>query len=155
MWRVVLWSVALPTWDRRLRILADWLIWPIVGRDVVQMGPSEQVAYDVRHHVYQPGETITESARPGQLVHVIVEGEVEIMGPAGVLETLAPGDHFGRKWLERRRADAARALSVVRTVALHEDQANQLQDVLLSTERIVARTGLFDAESLRRGEPET
>ena len=40
-------------------------------------------------------------------------------------------------------------------IALHEDQANQLQDVLLSTERIVARTGLFDAESLRRGGPET
>jgi NADH dehydrogenase len=155
MWRVVLWTVALPTWDRRLRILADWIIWPIVGRDVVQMGPSEQAAYDVRHHVYQPGETIAESVRPGQLVHVIVEGEVEIMGPQGVLETLGPGDHFGRKWLERRRAEAARAQSLVRTVALHEDQANQLQDVLLSTERIVARTGLFDAESLRRGEPET
>jgi hypothetical protein len=45
-------------------------------------------------------------------------------------------------------------MSLVRTVALHEDQANQLQDVLLSTERIVARTGLFDAESLRRGGPD-
>ena len=55
---------------------------------------------------------------------------------------------------QRRRAEAARALSLVRTVALHEDQANQLQDVLLSTERIVARTGLFEAESLKRGGPE-
>ena len=31
-----------PTWDRRLRILADWIIWPIVGRDVVQMGPRSR-----------------------------------------------------------------------------------------------------------------
>jgi hypothetical protein len=43
----------------------------------------------------------------------------------------------------------------VRTLTLHEDQANQLQDVLLSTERIVARTSMMpavDVEALKRGE---
>jgi hypothetical protein len=41
----------------------------------------------------------------------------------------------------------------VRTVALQEDQANELQDVLLSTERIVARTELtkaVDLDAVRR-----
>jgi NADH dehydrogenase len=154
-WRAVVWGVAVPSWDRRMRLLADWLIWPFVGRDIVQMGPSEIAAYDVHHHVYQAGQIIADSARPARLVHVIVEGEVEIVrgqdGAEEVFETIGAGDHFGRKWLERRKADAARAKSLVRTVALHEDQANQLQDVLLSTERIVARTGIYDAESLRRG----
>ena len=155
MWRVVVWGVAIPSWDRRLRLLADWAIWPFVGRDIVQMGPWEQAAYDVRHHVYQPGELIAEGARPAQLVHIIVEGDVDVVrsgdGAEELLETLGAGDHFGRKWLERRRADAARAKSLVRTLALHEDQANQLQDVLLSTERIVARTSMLptiDVESL-------
>jgi hypothetical protein len=136
-WRAVVWGVAVPSWDRRMRLLADWLIWPFVGRDIVQMGPSEIAAYDVHHHVYQAGQIIADSARPARLVHVIVEGEVEIVrgqdGAEEVFETIGAGDHFGR------------------TVALHEDQANQLQDVLLSTERIVARTGIYDAESLRRG----
>jgi NADH dehydrogenase len=155
MWRVVLWTVAVPSWDRRLRLLADWAIWPVVGRDIVQMGPSEMAAYDVRHHVYQAGETIAESARPVRLVHVIVEGEVEILGgDVELLQTIGAGDHFGRKWLEHKGARLARAKSLVRTVTLKEDQANQLQDVLLSTDRIVARTTLhstIDAESLARG----
>lgn len=157
-WRSVVWGYAIPSWDRRLRLLADWLIWPFVGRDIVQMGPSEMAAYDVRHHVYQPGEAIAESLRPVQLVHIIMEGDVEIYrgrdGSEELIETIGAGGHFGRKWLERRGADAARAKSLVRTLALHEDQANQLQDVLLSTERIVARTGMIstiDAESLKRG----
>jgi CRP-like cAMP-binding protein len=115
-------------------------------------------AYDVRHHVYQAGETIAESSRPVRLVHVIVEGHVEIVRRLDgveeeILETIGAGDHFGRKWLERRTANVARAKSLVRTVALQEDQANQLQDVLLSTERIVARTAMIptiDEESLRR-----
>ncbi len=159
MWRVVLWTIAVPSWDRRLRLLADWAIWPIVGRDIVQMGPSEIAAYDVRHHVYQAGQTIADSARPVRLVHVIVEGDVEIIrradgGAEELVETITAGAHFGRKWLERRNADVARAQSLVRTVALQEDQANQLQDVLLSTDRIVARTALIptiDAESLGQG----
>ena len=156
-WRSVVWGYAIPSWDRRFRLLADWLIWPFVGRDIVQMGPSESAAYDVRHHVYQPGEAIAESSRPVQLVHIIVEGEVEVYrgsdGSDELLETIGAGDHFGRKWLERRGADAARAKSLVRTLTLHEDQANQLQDVLLSTERIVARTSMMpvpDVEALKR-----
>jgi NADH:ubiquinone reductase (H+-translocating) len=161
MWRLVLWTVAVPSWDRRLRLLADWAIWPIVGRDIVQMGPSEMAAYDVRHHVYQAGEAIAASERPVRLVHVIVEGDVEIIrtlddAKEELLETIGAGDHFGRKWLERRGADIARAKSLVRTVALQEDQANQLQDVLLSTDRIVARTAMIptiDAESLGHDDP--
>ena len=118
-----------------------------VGRDIVQMGPSQITAYDVRHHVYQPGETIADSARPVRLVHVIVEGEVEIVrdgrtaAARSVLETI--GARRPLRAQVARAAEAptlARAKSLVRTMALHEDQANQLQDVLLSTERIVART---------------
>jgi hypothetical protein len=159
-WRSIVWT-AVPSWDRRLRLLADWAIWPIVGRDIVQMGPSEAAVYDVRHHVYQAGETIADSERPVRLVHVIVEGDVELLrtndGSDEVLESIGPGDHFGRKLLEFKKADAARAKSLVRTLALREEQANQLQDVFLSTGRIVARTELLptiDAEALKQSRGE-
>ena len=46
-----------------------------------------------------------------------------------------------------------RAKTLVRTVALRAEQANRLQDVLLSTGRLIARTGAFDLDALRRGEP--
>ena len=154
-WRAVILKV-IPSADRRLRVIADWMIWPLVGRDVVQMGPSQTAAYDVRHHVYQAGETISDLGRPVRLVHVIVEGEVDLVrGAEGEdsVDTIGPGDHFGRKLLQHRGAQSARARSLVRTLTLREDQANKLQDVLLSTSRIVARTGMtrtIDVEELRR-----
>ncbi|MEP6910444.1 MAG: FAD-dependent oxidoreductase [Actinomycetota bacterium] len=155
-WRMIVWSMAVPTWDRRLRLLADWTIWPLVGRDIVQMGASERAAYDVRHHVYQAGQTISDSDRPVRLVHVIVEGDVEIVrtanGSEELVQTIGAGDHFGRKMLEHKKADIARAKSLVRTLALQESQANQLQDMLVSTERIVARTTVtpaIDMDSLK------
>jgi CRP-like cAMP-binding protein len=76
-------------------------------------------------------------------VHVLVEGEVELLRGDELVSTLRAGDHFGRKLLELAEADSARARTLVRTVALRADQANELQDVLASAERIVARTGAF------------
>jgi NADH:ubiquinone reductase (H+-translocating) len=155
-WRAIIWS-AIPSLDRRLRVLGDWALWPFVGRDIVQIGPSQAAVYDVRHHVYQEGETIAERARPGRLVHVIVEGTVDLVrsenGSEAQLESLGPGDHFGRKLLELKEADGARARSLVRTVALREEQANKLQDVFLSTSRIVAKTEhlpVVDADELEQ-----
>ena len=141
VWRSMLFYF-FPTWDRRLRLLADWTIWPLVGRDIVQVGRSEGSEYEIRHHVYQPGQAIAERARPVRHVHVIVEGEVELARLDAVIETLRAGDHFGRKYLEIKGADSARARTLVRTVALRAEQANELQDVLASAERIMARTGV-------------
>ena len=132
-----------PSWDRRLRLLADWSIWPLVGRDIVQLGRGNQGEYEIRHQVYQPGQVIADRARPVRQVHVIVEGEVELVLGEEIVENLRAGDHFGRKSIELSRADTARARTLVRTVALRADQANELQDMLLSTDRIVARTAAF------------
>jgi NADH dehydrogenase len=132
----------IPSWDRRLRMLSDWLLWPLVGRDIVQMGRAQRSEYDVRHNVYQAGEVIVDAARPVRYVHVVVEGEAEVVRGERVTATVGPGGHFGRKWLEQHGGDAVRARSLVRTVALNAEQANRLQDVLLSTERLVAKTML-------------
>jgi NADH dehydrogenase len=153
LWRGTLFYF-FPTWDRRLRLLADWSIWPVVGRDIVQLDHGGRGDYEVRHYVHQPGEAIAERRRPVRYVHVIVEGEAEVVAASGdVLSTLGPGDHFGRKWLETAGGDVVRARSLVRTVALRADQANRLQDVLASAGRLIARTGAFpivDDERLER-----
>jgi NADH:quinone reductase (non-electrogenic) len=157
VWRVVI-SRVVPSWDRRIRIAADWLIWPLVGRDIVQVGPSERDDYDVSHNVFQPGETIVESRRPVRFVHIIVEGDAELVrardGAAETVGLLGPGDHCGRKWLELNRLDSVRAKSLVRTVSLRAEQANQLQDVLLSTEQLVAQTGLHATFDRSQPDPE-
>ena len=135
----------IPSWDRRLRMLSDWTLWPLVGRDIVQMGRGQRSAYEVRRHVYQPGETIVEASRPLRYVHVVVEGQAEAVRDGQVMTTIGPGGHFGRKWLEQRGADAVRSRTLVRTLVLHADQANVLQDVLLSSEPLIAKTMLRPA----------
>ena len=155
VWRAMLFYY-FPSWDRRLRLLSDWLIWPIVGRDIVQMQRPEATDYEIRHNVYHAGEVISDLARPVRHVHVIVEGEVELVrridGGEEVVGTLGPGGHFGRKFLEVSGADVARARSIVRTLALRADQANRLQDVLASAGRLVATTGVGALPTITRGE---
>jgi NADH dehydrogenase len=144
VWRALL-LYYFPTWDRRLRLVADWSIWPVVGRDIVQMGRDDR---DLRDHLYQPGQVIAERRRPVRHVHVVVEGEVELIGRDGEVDserTLGPGDHFGRLWIESVGVDALRARTLVRTVALRADQAHRLRDILSSTGKLAR-----DEESLAR-----
>jgi NADH dehydrogenase len=152
IWRLVIGRV-IPTWDRRLHVAADWALAPLLGRDIVQVGPSERDDYDVRHNVFQPGATIAERARPVRFVHILVEGEADVLRDDEIVRTLAPGGHCGRRWLDVQDADVIRARSLVRTVSLREDQANRLQDVLLSSEHIVAKTGLQPAFDVAAEEP--
>ena len=63
LWRAIL-VYYLPTWDRRLRLLADWLIWPVVGRDVVELDHAPRSEFDVRHQAFEPGEVLARAARP-------------------------------------------------------------------------------------------
>jgi len=115
---------------------------------------DEESDYEVRHRVYQPGETIAERERPVRYVHVIVEGECELVrrrdGVEEPVGTLGTGEHFGRKWLEQSAGDVVRAKSVVRTIVLRQEQANRLQDALLSAGRLVAKTGAFPTINIKR-----
>ena len=108
---------------------------------------------EVRHNIYQAGEVIVDRARPVRYVHVLIEGEVDLRrrvdGVEETLQTMGAGNHFGRKKLEQQSADRAVARSVVRTIALRDDQANRLQDVLASAGQIVAKTGIFPTAGSR------
>jgi NADH:ubiquinone reductase (H+-translocating) len=148
MWRGMLFYY-FPTWDRRLRLLSDWAIWPLVGRDIVQFLPGDRSSFDVRENVFQAGEVISERGRAGRYVHVVVAGEAELLrvdpetGEEELITLLEPGSHFGRKVLDMSDADLVRAHTMVRTVAVHADQANLLQEVMASAGRLIARTGSF------------
>lgn len=146
IWRFLLvWYF--PSWDRRLRLLADWLIWPLVGRDIVQLRVDRKEDITVRQAQFQPGEVIAREARTGAFIHVIVEGQVELVNEAdpdgAVLATLLPGDQFGARWIESFEPEIARAKTVVRTMSLRRDQAPELQEIMRSAQRIMADSGHF------------
>jgi hypothetical protein len=132
-WRSVIHG-AMPSWDRRLRLLADWAIWPLVGRDITQLGNAFKDDYEVEHYVFQPNEVMFEQRRPVRYIHVVLEGSAEVLDARGEpVGQLGPGDHFGRSWLERHGGEAVRATSLVRTVALRADQGFRLQQALAAT----------------------
>lgn len=138
-----------PTWDRRLRLLADWVLWPLVGRDIVEMRVARPEDYELRENRFQPGETILVEGGGSRYVHVIVEGEVELVevarGEERVLKVIGPGEHFGVRWMESFEPEEARAKTEVRTIAIRRDQAPRLQEVLAAAGRIVAESGHFPA----------
>ena len=108
------------------------------------------IYYEVRHNVFQPGETVVHHRRAARYVHVIVEGDVDIVrggddGEDHVVRAMHSGDHFDQKRLDRFSAERAIARSVVRTVSLRSDQADRLQEVLQSAGRLVAWSGEMPA----------
>ena len=144
LWRGFLWYY-IPTWDRRLRLLADWLIWPVVGRDVVEMSVADADDYEIAHHVFQPDEIILEGGEVGRYVYLITEGEVEMLRSTGegdhVTATFGPGGHFGHTLRDRRIRETARAKTIVRAVSVRADQVNRLQRVLAPLEDLVSGAG--------------
>jgi NADH:ubiquinone reductase (H+-translocating) len=130
VWRSLL-VYYFPTWDRRLRLLADWLIWPIVGRDIVEMGIEDADDYELKHNLFQPGEVIVTEMRAGHFTHLITEGEVEIVAkrPGGdvPISLLTAGRYFGQDWYDESAIEYARAKGSVRTVSIRTHQAAALR----------------------------
>jgi NADH dehydrogenase len=148
VWRALLFYY-FPKGDRRLRLFADWLIWPFVGRDIIELRVDRKQDIEVRHSRFEPGEVIMYESRTGRYVHIIVEGEVELVLQGGgheqVLTTLGPGQVFGARWMESFEPELARAKTIVRTLVMRRDQAPQLQEVISSAERIFEESGHFPA----------
>jgi NADH dehydrogenase len=148
IWRFLL-TYYFPSWDRRLRLMTDWFIWPLVGRDIVELRSASEGDYEIHHNVFQPGSVIAEEDKTRRYIHVIVEGEVEILNKKGdleqVLSVLGQGDHFGTRWINSFDPEIARAKTQVKTVSMRRDQAPLLQEVLRSAGQMVAESGHFPA----------
>lgn len=129
-WRIML-LYNIPTWDRKLRLLADWLIWPLVGRDIVEMSVNDADDYEISHHLFQPGEEIIEAGHFGRYLYLISEGEVEQVGADGLVQaTLGAGGSFGHARADRKLQATYRAKSRVRAVSVRAEQAHRLREAL-------------------------
>lgn len=146
LWRGFLFRY-FPSWDGRLRMLADWLIWPVVGRSMVELRPSGLSDFDITPNVFQPGEVMVRERAAGRYIHIILDGAVEICLEDGgaPLAVLGPGDHFGQRWTESFEPELARARTPVHTIAISREQAPRLQEVLGSTGLMLDGSGHFPA----------
>lgn len=141
IWKLMLWTF-IPTWDRKLRLLADWLIWPLVGRDIVEMSVADGDDYEISHHIFQPGEVILEAGQVGRHVYLITDGEAEALQETldGESQTavLGPGSHFGHTLRDRKVHETVRARTQVHAVTVRADQASRLQRVLAPLQEVSA-----------------
>lgn len=112
-----------PSWDRKLRLLADWLLAPLVGRDVVNPRAEEPPA--MQRELYEPGQAIVRQGEIGRRLYLVTSGEVEVVhrddgGAERVVAVLGAGSHFGERAVFRhvRRTATVRARTRVELVSL-------------------------------------
>lgn len=127
----------IPSWDRKLRIVLDWILTAFSGRDIANIRMNEP--FGVRSELYEPGQDIVRQGDVGQRLYVISEGEVEVVrnGPDGAEEHLArlgPGQHFGEVAVfnDKRRTATVRARSRVRLLSLGASEALSLSEAMQS-----------------------
>jgi NADH dehydrogenase len=144
LWRLFM-LYYLPTWDRRIRLMSDWFLAPLTGRDIVGL--------DTDHHLgivqarYEPGQLIVEEGDSGADMYIIQEGQVEVIQGGRVIGTLTAGSHFGEKaaFDQVRRTATVRARTEVQLLVVRREQARVLQSSIDSFEEI-ARTPNLEEE---------
>jgi len=123
-----------PTWDRKIRVVLDWLVWPLIGRDIVNMKVADTPG--VQQALFEAGQAIIKQGDIGREVYVIQAGEVEVVreGPEGEtrLAVLGPGEHFGEMAVFQnvRRSATVRARTQVRLLALRAQEAVTLGEAI-------------------------
>jgi NADH:ubiquinone reductase (H+-translocating) len=122
LWRGV-YLAKMPNVERRVRVLADWVLGSILPRDTARL-KLERSTSMVRQH-YEPGQAIIEQGEVGSRFYLIVQGRVEVVQAApGATQhrmaELGPGEYFGELVLLRggRRNATVRAITPVDVLAM-------------------------------------
>ncbi len=124
IWRLVFLAYV-PTWQRRVSLVQEWLGSALFPRDIAQLRLERSDAIVPMR--FGAGEVIIRQGEPGARFYIVTEGEVEIVrrgadGQEERLNTLGPGQYFGeisllhdtaRNATVRARVDT-RVLSVAR-----------------------------------------
>jgi NADH dehydrogenase len=120
-WRLVF-LYFVPTFDRKVRLVLDWIVWPFIGRDIVDMKAEQPLAMQREH--FEPGQDIVRQGDIGHRLYLIWDGEVDVIqhepsGPQHV-RTLRAGQHFGEIALfeNTRRTATVRARTSVKLISI-------------------------------------
>jgi NADH:ubiquinone reductase (H+-translocating) len=131
-WRMLLLSFV-PTWDRRVRMVVDWSLWPIVGRDIVSLGVDRP--YGIRRELFEPEQDIVRQGDIGQRLYLIWSGEVDVIrsenGQSKTVAKLGPGQHFGETSVFEgvRRTATVRARTRVELLSIGQQEAIAMTSV--------------------------
>jgi NADH dehydrogenase len=111
----------LPIWNRRLRTMYDWLVWPIIGRDISSIRPVD--AMSVRERLYEAGQTLFEQGEAANSMYLILSGSVNTFIDDVHVGTLETGAYFGEKAIlnESNRSRTVVAATQVRVLEIERE----------------------------------
>ncbi|MBE0543872.1 MAG: FAD-dependent oxidoreductase [Verrucomicrobia bacterium] len=124
----------LPAVEKKCRLVLDWLLLPVFGRDLINMNVHRPVL--VTPVMHEPRQEIIREGDVGQSLFIIRSGEVEVLkqrpdgsGPE-VVATLKAGDHFGEVAVFRgiRRTATVRARTRVELLHVQREAALALSE---------------------------
>ena len=134
----------LPSWERRIRALQDWAVWPFIGRDIVSVQGEEGL--DLGEAMYEPGQVIVQQGDVGETLYIIRSGTVEITKRDGdkdeVIGTLGEGSHFGEVAVFEgaKRTATVTAKTRVMVLSIRREMAKTLSESLSSFQQTVSQT---------------
>ncbi len=121
VWRLFM-ILYLPAWEKKARVIFDWTVGAVFGRDLVNMNVHQQVA--VSPVMFEPGQDIVREGDIGQSLFIIKSGTVEVFKhlPEGGEEKVAEltsGAHFGEVAVFQRDRRTATCRAATRVELLH------------------------------------
>ncbi len=133
IWRVFM-ILYLPSPEKKVRVVGNWLMAPFFGHDLVNMRVHQPV--DLAPLVFEPGQDIVRKGDIGNSLFVIQEGEVEVLDPNAPegepLAVLKQGDHFGEIAVFERvpRTATVRARTRVKVLQVRREAAVALSETI-------------------------
>jgi NADH dehydrogenase len=127
LWRILL-VYYFPTWDRRIRLIADWCMWLFVGRDIVEMGLKDEAPVRIKHRLYQPDECIASSADADHFTQRILSGAVKVISKGHIVGTMYEGEDLDLTPYSLYGEASAYAIGMVRTAAMKRSERELMED---------------------------
>ena len=121
-----------PSMDGKVRLLADWTISPLLGRDIIDLSVDDLDDFEIKKMRFEPSEIVVTQGRIGNTVQLITSGEAIVTedidgdGKVDIIKTLGPGDIIGHNISDGIAKFTVQSKGVLETVALRTDEAEEL-----------------------------
>lgn len=129
-WRFIVLTMFVPSWTRRVRLMFDWWLTLILGRDIVNPRIDERGA--ISHVLYEPGQIIVAAGETRRYHYLVESGQADVVSSDRdgevVLSSLKAGDYFGDE-CQPSSSFCIRARTRVRLLAIHSEAADALSSV--------------------------
>jgi NADH dehydrogenase len=145
-WRFIVLTMFVPSWTRRVRLMFDWWLSLVLGRDVVN--PRIEDRGTITHALYEAGQVIVAAGQASRYHYLVEAGDVDIVSDSGtetVVAALTPGDYFSDATRPGPQC-CIRARTRARVVVIHDDAIATLTAVRPDIARLLLQSTASAAE---------